>query len=145
MKLEAFLTAGLPTVDLGRPQPQKGAILETVEEKRAGLGYQFEATAINFLLEHKEALNIRELYRIKNGFIDLFLTLNSGLTISVELKQALHWGPSNVARSQINCFEMLESHRMLGLDKPQLGIILFETFGRDWKKIDGGRPHENGW
>lgn len=139
------LLSVVPVDEITRKSPQKKLVLESKPSTTTRGAYEFEGNCLNFLLEKKHELGINSIYRISNGFVDCFITLDNGKSLAIEFKLQLDWHMSNVARSQINCFFVQKTYESLSLPEPEFGLILFKQFSRDWAKEESKRKHENGW
>ena len=127
-----------------RKSPKKEEIVDLQKASEIG-AYQFESDCINFLLRKKNELGIDSIFRVQNGFIDCYATLNNNTGLAIEFKLILDWDKSNIARSQINCFCLQKTYDLINLPEPEFGIIIFHQFTRDWNKKTEKREQANGW
>jgi|SRR6516225_1994464 hypothetical protein len=102
----------------------------------------FEADVFNFLLNHKEPLGIRELWRCKNVRIDGLLALDDGRRVALEVKYKMDWEKACQACAQVAWYRKSLMTEDKSLDS---GLVVFNEFARDWARTKKSSLVEIGW
>jgi hypothetical protein len=130
---------------INRKAPKKNQIIKFDVSKSGKKYYQFEIDVFNFLYQNAKELGIKSIFKLENSLIDGLIILTDDTAIAVEIKYALNWNKSNVARSQILSFNLEKLFNKLGFPKPKAGIIIFNHFSNDWAKTPKKRSIKDGW
>lgn len=106
----------------------------------------FERKVLEHLFENRGLLGIREIYVLKNAFIDAAITLEDGCLVLIEVKYALDWRNCCNARIEFQRFLVDKIHeKIFEGRRPERALIVFEHFSRDWSRKTIGHEYEDGW
>jgi len=101
---------------------------------------------LEYLLENKGLLGIRELYALRNALVDAAVILEDDCLVLVEIKYALDWRNCCNARIEIQRFLVEKIHeKIFEGRRPERALIVFEHFGRGWDRKKMGHKYEDGW
>lgn len=106
---------------------------------------RYEVEVFNYLYEHKTELGISKIYKLKNSLADGILKLDNDKMVLLEIKYALGWDKSSVARIQFQWFINDKIYERLSLNKPNNALIVFDHFSGDWAKPQRKSYIEIGW
>src|ERR1700683_2436956 len=65
----------------------------------------FETAVFNFLLDQKQRLGVRAVWRCKNARIDGLIELDAGSRLAVEVKYAMNWEKACQACAQVALYQ----------------------------------------
>jgi hypothetical protein len=102
----------------------------------------FEIAVFNFLLTQKEPLGISAVWRCRNVRIDGVLDLADGRRIALEIKYRMNWEKACQACTQFGCYR---THVEAKEKRLSSGLVVVESFTRDWARKRPKRLLENGW
>jgi hypothetical protein len=104
----------------------------------------YESEVYDYLLTHKDALGISEVFQLKNSSADGEIELDGGGRVLVEIKYAMNW-----EKACQSTWQLLESFKLMKPLKlsptPHAGLVFFEHFTADWDKQAVSRPLKAGW
>jgi hypothetical protein len=104
----------------------------------------YEAEVYNYLINHKEALGIRKVFRLKNASADGEVELLDGSRVLVEIKYRMNWKTACQAGWQLlESFNLMEPLKLS--PTPHAGLVFFEQFSGDWDEKAVSRPLKAGW
>jgi hypothetical protein len=98
----------------------------------------FEHDVFSHLCRNKKSLGINKVYWLKRMLVDGLIELSDGTVVLVEVKYALNWRNTCIARVEINkCLST--KHQATN------ALIIFDHFSADWAEQQNGHKLVNGW
>ena len=111
---------------------------------------RFEKRVFIHLFENRNNLGIEKIYLLKNMLVDGLLKLDRGDVILLEIKYALNWKTSCIARIQIQRFfeQKFDYKRIceyIPEKQPERALVIFDHFSADWKGKQRSTNLQFGW
>lgn len=132
------------------PRKRKPALVTPVSEVKdrgaKSKPIQFEIEVFNYLNKNMKELGIQQAYSLRNMLVDSVLKLNNGEVVLLEIKYALNWFNSCVARTEMQRFMAGRFFEDLSISRaPSRALIVFNHFSGDWNKTPRRHKLKNGW
>lgn len=125
-------------------EPKIEEIVSPLSRLKSPRHLDYECEVFNFLLENKDQLGIRHVFRFHNLEFDGGIQLVDEKMIAVEIKLRMNW--MKACQSGWQFTQFLQKNQMQSDPFLVTGaIVYFEEFSADWSRQAKSRVIENGW